>query len=365
MAEGTVSQFEARIAPELQELVRPVEEATPHPDNSRKHDLPSIARSLQRHGQRSPIVVQTSTGYIVKGNGTWIAATQILGWKELAQSWQDLSDEEALPYLLADNKASDGATYDPRKLRASLEKMVEGPGLLDTLWSNEELEDLIEADEGPMVMDPQETGAAHADPELKGKIEARKGESVRMKEASILLTIQDHALFVGWIKTLRQKYGTTGSVATIFEAVKRQAESEEGAARLGRDVSAEELARIKRELVVEIRAVIASTPDARFNRAYVYGVLEAAAPQPTVSPLRPDVVEGQLEAFPDLVKPAPESEAEALPASGGAEEAGPEPDPAPVDEDELLRRARRQFALPPAPEEAFADEGRFGEAGPQ
>lgn len=315
----TVAAFRSKIAPELQGSARPIEDCQPHPDNARKHNLPRIAKSLNDHGQRTPIVVQASTGYIVKGNGTWTAAAQILGWTEIAQVWQDLDDDQALQYLLADNKASDEAGYDTPKLVKALNKLVEGPGLMETLWNNEELEDLIEAEEGIQVLEGAEVSAEFADAAYHEERAARGAASgEKHKEVPLVMTVADHAKFVERLNVLRKRYGINGTVATVVEAVRRQAEAEEGAERVGRDLNAEEVRRIRRELVVELRDLILTDP--RYeqpSRVAIVALLEAAQPQANPSPLRAEeVAEGQIEAFPDLADPTPpppEAPAEEVP----------------------------------------------------
>ncbi len=83
----------------------------PHPDNARRGDVATIARSLEEHGQYRPIVVQASTGYIIAGNHTWRAA-ESLGLAEIDVMRIDVTDDEARRILLVDNRTSDLATYD-------------------------------------------------------------------------------------------------------------------------------------------------------------------------------------------------------------------------------------------------------------
>lgn len=318
----TVAAFKSKIAPELQPLARPIADCQPHPDNARKHKLPRIAKSLNDHGQRSPIVVQASTGFIVKGNGTWTAAAQILGWSEIAQVWQDMDDEAAMAYLLADNKASDEAEYDNVKLAKALQKMADGPGLMDSLWDNEELEDLVEFIGGPVLL--QGTGAEYADAGTEAgerRLEKAAAPGAKRKEIVMLLEPQAHVEFSGWVQSLKARWNIGGAVLTIYEAVKRQAAAEEGAETLGRDLSVEQIARAKRDVIVEVRSILLSDP--RYeqpSRVQVLALLESAAPQ-VVSPRRQaEVVIGQTEAF-----SAPEAQAEpapdAKPADDDAEQA--------------------------------------------
>src|ERR1044072_5396212 len=92
-----------------------------HPDNPRMGDVSAIAESLRRFGQGRPIVVQDSTGYIVAGNHTAKAA-RVLGWDRIAAVRVELSDEDALAYLLADNRLADRGSYDNEVLRELLQR---------------------------------------------------------------------------------------------------------------------------------------------------------------------------------------------------------------------------------------------------
>jgi len=88
-----------------------IDSVQPHPGNARRGDVNAIANSLTAFGQRSKIIVQRSTGYIVKGNHTWKAAKQ-LGWTHVEVEVQDFDDVQARAYMLADNATSDKASYD-------------------------------------------------------------------------------------------------------------------------------------------------------------------------------------------------------------------------------------------------------------
>lgn len=89
----------------------PLHAVKPHPDNARTGNIEVIASSLKQHGQYRPIVAQKSTKHILAGNHTWRAA-QSLGWTDIAVAWLDVDDATARKVLIADNRASDLATYD-------------------------------------------------------------------------------------------------------------------------------------------------------------------------------------------------------------------------------------------------------------
>jgi ParB-like chromosome segregation protein Spo0J len=93
----------------------PVGNLKPHPKNARRGDTDAIAASLAAHGQYRPIVASRRTGHILAGNHTWRAAKS-LGWPEIAVSWVDVDAIGETRIMLADNRASDLATYDDSAL---------------------------------------------------------------------------------------------------------------------------------------------------------------------------------------------------------------------------------------------------------
>jgi len=223
--------YEARIAPEIKDLAVPIHRFNQHPENPRKHKIGEIQQSLLAHGQRTPIVVQKSSGFIVKGNGTHEAA-EALGWLEIAAVVQDMDDDKAMSYLLADNRTSDQnlTAWDRDKTVALLEQMVAGPaGLTGSLFSIDELEDLI-AEEGTAAVtgDPF-AGGFNETPESRAAREAQaKATGSKRREIPLTYTVEDHARFVGWLKVLQKRWGTSGTMVTVYEAVRRQVEAEEG-----------------------------------------------------------------------------------------------------------------------------------------
>jgi ParB-like chromosome segregation protein Spo0J len=124
---------------------------TPHPRNVRQGDIGAICESLKAHGQYRAIVFQKSSNQIIAGNHTWKAAKS-LGWDQIAATEFDCDDETALRILLADNKASDLATYDNDQLEdllrelALTEKALEG-----TLFDGNNLDEIINENEIPLM----------------------------------------------------------------------------------------------------------------------------------------------------------------------------------------------------------------------
>ena len=93
-----------------------------HPKNPRRGDIGQIEQSILNHGFRGVLVVQKSTGHILKGNHTWQAAKN-LGIKEVPVEWLDVDDGAAIAYMLADNRASDLAEYQDEILAEILKEI--------------------------------------------------------------------------------------------------------------------------------------------------------------------------------------------------------------------------------------------------
>lgn len=127
------------IRPELADLAVPIDSVQGYPGNPRRGDIPEITDSLLKHGQYAALLVQDSTGYVVKGNNTLIAMRE-LGYTTVAVHRLQLTDEQALQILLRDNKTSDDAEYDDAELARMLADLPELDG---TGWSPDELDKLL------------------------------------------------------------------------------------------------------------------------------------------------------------------------------------------------------------------------------
>lgn len=132
----------------LEPMLRDVGTLKPDERNARTHperNIDAIADSLTRYGQRKPVIVRGGT--VIAGNGTLIAATAKLGWTQLAAiEADDLTEEEARAYAIADNKTSDLAEWDYQVLGEHFREL-KNAGLLDaTGFADFEIEPLLQAD---------------------------------------------------------------------------------------------------------------------------------------------------------------------------------------------------------------------------
>ena len=273
-----------KIATELMGFVRLIDDARPHPDNVRRHRVDKIAESLDTHGQRALILVQASTGRIVKGNGTWMAAKS-LGWEHAAMLMQELDDEQALAFLYADNRASDLANYDMKKLVSGLEILDSAGRLSATLWEPEELADVQEELDGLFTLQGTGTGAEYAalDPDFEEKAKERAGthrEGGRLKEVPLRYGKEEYTVFAEHLQILREAFHTSGTIDTTFEAVRRQGHLERtGEGIVGPIPTIRHIDAEVRAVLVDLRAVVASMSVPHFNRTLVLAAIDSATPK--------------------------------------------------------------------------------------
>jgi hypothetical protein len=115
------SEFPYIIEP-LWPLAVPIASLRFDPANCRKHpddNLRDIRASLRTYGQRTPIVVNSATGIILKGNGTVRAARQ-LGWTHIAAVRVNDDPNTAAGYAIADNACALSAEWNTDALSAAL-----------------------------------------------------------------------------------------------------------------------------------------------------------------------------------------------------------------------------------------------------
>lgn len=143
-----------------------VSKLKPHPRNPRRGSTDVIADSLTNHGQYRPIVAQRSTGHILAGNHTYLAAKQ-LGWDTVAVTWIDCDNATADRILIADNRTSDLAAYDNAALSALLHSLPDLAGTGYTALDLDKLDGLFDPDPDPEpkpITDPKPTPTIKAGP---------------------------------------------------------------------------------------------------------------------------------------------------------------------------------------------------------
>jgi len=176
-----------------------------HPKNPRLGDVAAIAESLEINGQYSPIVVWGET--IIAGTHTWRAAKS-LGWKEIAVTYFEGSEDEALRVLVTDNRTSDIAVFNNEYLIDLLKSVpsLEGTGYepadidaIEGLFANDGGgvggEKLVDDDGEEKVRNPLlkfgNIFVGELDPEIYEIWLSSLKESVGEKKAKVIKEIKD------------------------------------------------------------------------------------------------------------------------------------------------------------------------------
>jgi hypothetical protein len=113
----------SNVVPQLQGLCVPVEGLRTMTGNPRRGDVDAVMRSLDAFGQRKPIVARESTGEVIAGNHTFMAAVK-LGWSEIAVVWVDDDDATAKAFALADNRTAELGGYDDELLAGMIAEVM-------------------------------------------------------------------------------------------------------------------------------------------------------------------------------------------------------------------------------------------------
>lgn len=115
-----------------------------HPENPREGDVEMISESLDELDQFMPLIIQTSTNYILAGNHTYKAATA-LGWEDIDVIYVDVDDSKAMRILLAANKTADAGGYNELLLLAILGDMREENEelLIGTGYTTDDVDELL------------------------------------------------------------------------------------------------------------------------------------------------------------------------------------------------------------------------------
>jgi hypothetical protein len=132
------------IIESLKHLAVDVEQLKNWEKNPRVGSIEAVARSLEKFGQRKPIVVNKRTNEVIAGNHT-IMAAKSLGWKEVAAVWVDDDEATAQAYAIADNRTHDLGAYDEQALAALVEELANTDLILAAGYGEQDIEDLYEA----------------------------------------------------------------------------------------------------------------------------------------------------------------------------------------------------------------------------
>ena len=145
--------------------VRGIDEIELRKNNPRQHSdrqIDQIAASLERFGFTNPILIDKHD-VVIAGHGRLAAARRLGLWQVPTIRLEDLTDEEARAYVIADNKLAENATWDPKALKVEIEALnaleidfpvtitgFEPPEIDFLIGSSRPAKDL--ADEGPAAL---------------------------------------------------------------------------------------------------------------------------------------------------------------------------------------------------------------------
>ncbi len=143
--------------PEVAATWEPIESLKPWAKNPRKNDgepVDRVAKSIQRFGFSSPIVVRAQDRRIIAGHTRWKAA-KALGMTQVPVRFLPLDEDQAAALALADNRLTEITPWDDEAL-ADVMREIEAAGVdMDGLgWTSEELEALMGAIVEPLDVDP-------------------------------------------------------------------------------------------------------------------------------------------------------------------------------------------------------------------
>ncbi len=208
------------IAPDLDQLIVPIDSIKPHPQNPRQGDLEAIGASVDRFGQVRPVLVQKSTGFICAGNHLWKLLKE-RGWDRIARVEVALSDDDALAYVIADNRTAELGSYDQRALAVILESMMTKGQLAGTGYNAEQVDDFLaeldalptnEAEfEGEHRESAEETAGRYREP----------GEVVPQRQFIIMIPESEVSTIEKNITVLKKTWGIDNFRDVVKESLHR------------------------------------------------------------------------------------------------------------------------------------------------
>jgi site-specific DNA-methyltransferase (adenine-specific) len=145
------------IQKDLLPLACPINKLSLLPGNPRRGDVEAVKASLEKFGQRKPIVVRKSDQVVIAGNHT-LQAAQALGWSEIAVVWVDDDDTMSKAFALADNRTAELGDYDEDALAALIGEVgALDPELLEASgWDSESVSELLDKMQTELPVDVDE-----------------------------------------------------------------------------------------------------------------------------------------------------------------------------------------------------------------
>jgi len=137
---------------DLQPLLVDIDSVQQHPSNYNNGDVEALGESIEVNGMYRPIYVQSSTGYIIAGNHTWVACKG-LGAEKIPVVRLDVDDNTALRIMLADNRIAAMAVPDNAQLLDLLKHLDTHDSLLGTGYQSYDIDVLAALAEMPVEHD--------------------------------------------------------------------------------------------------------------------------------------------------------------------------------------------------------------------
>ena len=186
----------------LRGLLVPIADLHPDPANARRHperNIEAIVASLDRFGQRFPLVVQRQGMVVRAGNGR-LEAMRRMGWTHVAAVVVDESSVEATAFAIADNRTAELAEWDDEALAGLLQSLPEADRLVAG-FNDDDLREVMNSLTPEVVED--EAPAPLPDPVSRtgdlwtmGGHRLLCGDSTNAEDVAALLNSQNPALVV-------------------------------------------------------------------------------------------------------------------------------------------------------------------------
>lgn len=141
-----------RFHGDLEPLMRPIDDVSPHPANYNNGDIEAVTESMETSGMYRPVYVQRSSGHIIAGNHTWMAC-KMLGSEVIPVVMLDVDDVQAKRILVADNKTASMAMPDNGLLMSLLDEINDAEDLTGTGFTSGDLEILHLLNDIPLNTD--------------------------------------------------------------------------------------------------------------------------------------------------------------------------------------------------------------------
>lgn len=186
-----------KVVEALASLLTPVDGLVPDPGNARAHDersIRAISKSLDKFGQRRPVVVQRD-GMIVRAGNGLLAAARKLGWTHVAAIVIDDDETTARAFALADNRTAEVSTWDVERLSAEVMALEDEWDLTDFGWVDDEINALV-----MQALPDAPAGAAEF--AGAGVLPAPAVPDNDTRNKTMLLVYEDEAAYARWLAIL-------------------------------------------------------------------------------------------------------------------------------------------------------------------